>query len=318
MISIVGAGRILCWVLVLIAWFGVSMAPAAYDDIYNGYGGRAAGMGGALTALADDSSAVFWNPAGLANAKHVEVSQMIGNTMLSAAVLPFRYFTIGLSSYLGLNDSKMNKYVLSLGGFVSNRWQIGANINYGYYKKTMYNDSMKAQGIFLDGGVQYNASDSVSIGAIYRPRTRLGLTQPSLDMYYFTSYFDYIVLPSKIGVGAGYRKGQMAVGIGYDLIEEINDRQSMVMEDDYPNSYQSTMKAGMEYGLFKGHLPLRMGINYSFAHDHPNTSGLLNKSIGLGLKLGGFRFDGAFIFEYDKRNNTDAVGGNFSLGWVFY
>ncbi|OGS18547.1 MAG: hypothetical protein A2219_08585 [Elusimicrobia bacterium RIFOXYA2_FULL_50_26] len=57
--------------------------------------------------------------------------------------------------------------------------------------------------------------------------------------------------------------------------EEINDRQSMVMEDAYPNSYQSTMKAGMEYGLFKGHLSLRMGINYSFAHDHPNTSLLM-------------------------------------------
>ena len=49
----------------------------------------------------------------------------------------------------------------------------------------------------------------------------------------------------------------------------------MVMEDAYPNSYQSTMKAGMEYGLFKGHLSLRMGINYSFAHDHPNTSLLM-------------------------------------------
>jgi len=55
MIFMVGSGRIICWVLVLIVWFGVSIVPAAYDDRYNGYGGRAAGMGGALTALVDDS-----------------------------------------------------------------------------------------------------------------------------------------------------------------------------------------------------------------------------------------------------------------------
>jgi hypothetical protein len=31
-----------------------------------GYGARAAGMGGAYTAIADDASAIFWNPAGIA------------------------------------------------------------------------------------------------------------------------------------------------------------------------------------------------------------------------------------------------------------
>jgi hypothetical protein len=44
--------------------------PAEADDfaaafLENGMGGRALGMGGAFTAVADDASAVFWNPAGL-------------------------------------------------------------------------------------------------------------------------------------------------------------------------------------------------------------------------------------------------------------
>src|SRR5512143_3591146 len=35
----------------------------------NGFGARAAAMGGAFVGLADDYTAVFWNPAGLAQLK---------------------------------------------------------------------------------------------------------------------------------------------------------------------------------------------------------------------------------------------------------
>jgi hypothetical protein len=52
----------LCWSLLL---FCLSPAPAsAQPDAPVGV--RATGMGGAFTAVADDASAVFWNPAGLA------------------------------------------------------------------------------------------------------------------------------------------------------------------------------------------------------------------------------------------------------------
>ncbi len=51
--------------------------PASFLLI--GAGARAAGMGGAFTALADESSAVYWNPAGLSLLKKKEFSGMYGS-----------------------------------------------------------------------------------------------------------------------------------------------------------------------------------------------------------------------------------------------
>src|SRR5262245_21643846 len=51
-------------------WIGLALsvcapAPAAAQS-FDSVGTRAAGMGGAFVAVADDASAVYWNPAGLA------------------------------------------------------------------------------------------------------------------------------------------------------------------------------------------------------------------------------------------------------------
>lgn len=43
------------------------------SDVGMGIGARAAGMGGAFVSLADDGSALFWNPAGLAAAKRLQL-----------------------------------------------------------------------------------------------------------------------------------------------------------------------------------------------------------------------------------------------------
>ena len=84
--------------------FGLLLsAPARADDNhYQNFlvGDRAAGMGGAFTAISDDSSGGFYNPAGLAEAPHSSVS-------LSAAVYGYasRLYGVEQLSYESDNSS---------------------------------------------------------------------------------------------------------------------------------------------------------------------------------------------------------------------
>jgi len=70
-------GAILCALVLLCV--GADTAPAAKFAgafMENGGGARALGMGGAFTAVADDPSATFWNPAGLAQTRSRELLVM--------------------------------------------------------------------------------------------------------------------------------------------------------------------------------------------------------------------------------------------------
>lgn len=65
--------RVLCWALIGTLLPGVAAASDVFEKVGTyaaqflkiGVSARATGMGGAFTALADDASASFWNPAGL-------------------------------------------------------------------------------------------------------------------------------------------------------------------------------------------------------------------------------------------------------------
>lgn len=57
---------------------GVCRADVDFSRLYGsdlgmGIGARAIGMGGAFVSIADGASSVFWNPAGLTDAKRLQM-----------------------------------------------------------------------------------------------------------------------------------------------------------------------------------------------------------------------------------------------------
>ncbi len=65
------SNKFLYCLLMLLGWSGFTVFPAAAENytadfLTNGVGGRALGLGGAYVSIADDVTATYWNPAGIA------------------------------------------------------------------------------------------------------------------------------------------------------------------------------------------------------------------------------------------------------------
>lgn len=76
------------------------------SDLGMGVGARAMGMGGAFTAVADDASAVFWNPAGLA--------QLTDNLIFLSADYPGAFSSAGFVYRPPLKALKRHRLALGL------------------------------------------------------------------------------------------------------------------------------------------------------------------------------------------------------------
>ena len=117
---------------VLAAWLAVAAAPApgratVSDQIPAGP--RAIGMGGAFSAVSDDASALFWNPAGLAAVGHQELAGWHANRFDTGIHDDLVSFLLPLSPDLavatdwfhsGFDDGEL--------GFSENRVTLGAGL----------------------------------------------------------------------------------------------------------------------------------------------------------------------------------------------
>ena len=73
--------RVLCgvslaFILLLCPSFSEAATKYAGEFLTLGVGARPLGMGGSFAAISDDSTAAYWNPAGLGNLRHSEISFM--------------------------------------------------------------------------------------------------------------------------------------------------------------------------------------------------------------------------------------------------
>jgi len=276
-----------------LAWAGVGTSGANF--LLLGGGARPLGMGEAYVALADDSSATFWNPAGLPKLVFPEIQYMYNQWFVDVrhsffnAAFPTNYGVFGGSySLLDSGDipgfsgsgspeasfkSQDTALTFSWGRRLNDRFSLGVNLKSISESLANY----QAQSLAADLGCLFELSPKVKLGAALQ-----NVGQPLK----FVS--EQTPLPLTV------RLGLAVTNVRFE------DRQSLTV--DYVNSTGSNpaLNVGGEY-LFREFLALRGGLARSLLR------------AGVGIRASHFGVDYAYLY-HDSLGATHQVSFLYSFG----
>jgi len=238
---------------------------------------RATGMGNAFTAIANDASATYWNPAGMVDVTRTAVS--LEHTFWPADVsldfasavftLPFFPGSVGLTARaLSLDPQKERTVFLPDG--TGKEFDAG-DMSFGLSYAQFFTDKFSAGATvhFIHSGLAEKSVNTyaVDFGLIYRigyRGMRVGMMIQSLGgKVQYDTRDAKIPTMFKVGLSmAAYQRGAHSfLGVG---------------EFAHPSDNTETMNLGAEYS-FNQFFYLRSG--YNFGYDSKGMAG------GLGLKI---------------------------------
>lgn len=279
--------------LVLLAAYGLMPAAALFAEETTAaflkipIGARPTAMGGAFTAVADDVTAVHWNPAGLAQLSKKELGAMHADLFAGTRVdfvgyaHPTRHGTVGLSTvYLSqgsiegrdANRQRTGTFkasdmatALSFGRNIGGSMSLGANIK---VIQSRIADA-SATGVAADVGARLKTGmRGLSLGASV---SNIGQGLRFLD--------DRSKLPLTASAGAALK-----LPFGLTLLADY--RRKVYERKD-------SVSLGTEFDILSG-LSLRAGYLSTAAASSGQVREASGLGAGLGLKLGNFRMDYAF------------------------
>jgi hypothetical protein len=160
------SGKYVIFVLLVLLCFSGEL-PAAFERGGGlGNGARPLGMGGANVAVADELSAIYWNPAGLYQQRRIEVYGMYGNlynnkrqNLFMTVALPHPAdfcFAVSADNKLpdGESDFLEGSYIFTFAlPLVGD--QLAAGLNLKYLRGTEKASETSAAGIGTDFGLLY-------------------------------------------------------------------------------------------------------------------------------------------------------------------
>ena len=182
--------RIMSFVVLLVASLAYSGDYAGDAAVYlrMGLGARAFGMGGAFVGLADDSTAAYWNPAGLIQLEKPEVSLMYSVLSLdrkynflnyakplskdSAIALSIINFGVDKIEERDINRKYLGEFTDSENTLLVSYAKSFKKVSYGGNLKVLYQSmdpsagKKSGEGWGLDAAVLTNPANNVYIGLI--------------------------------------------------------------------------------------------------------------------------------------------------------
>lgn len=267
-----------------------------------GVGERAIGMGGAFCSIADNVTAVYWNPAGLAQLKMRELSAMhlqylvgVKSEYLGYAQPIGKGTLAGQISFLhsksGRRDDKGNTIgefwdyegILTLG---YGRW-LNSVLSLGINLKTIYTrfDTDEASGIAFDIGCLYKTPiEGLGIGIVLQ-NIETGLR--------YTDQSESMALNLKIGTSYRFGRSLIFASDADTFGNKINFR----FGSEY--TYIPVLKWGLR-------IAARIGYKTATISDLGALSGL---SAGMGLGWRAYGMDYAWV-PYGDLGNTHRISLN--------
>ena len=291
--------------IMVLSAFALAEGVGAFETFKNGIGARALAMGGAFVAVADDATAVCWNPAGLAQVMDTRIAGMSTDLFgmdsthqYVGAVTTFANIGIGLgwerASVTGdgvdADGNPTGSFSWDestiLGTLATNIMDIGlAGATAKYYMANGYDGT--ASGFGFDLGLLVNLGDMFTIGVAAIDLGGSAITWDDADTDTISGMYkaglamkladDMLVLAADIDFD-GTEMGDAHLGLEFNVIKELALRGGVVLTDNFQDYYFS---------------------------------------VGGGINVAGLYVDAAYLlqeFEYGETGYTLILSAEFSLG----
>lgn len=300
--------------LTIVIAFNGLVSAATKDDIGTsgaqflklGAGARVAAMGDVFGAVADDSSAIYWNPAGLNQLKKKSVSIMhsmwVGDIAYDwvsyAQPTSFGAFGVGIQ-YLSYGTLKgMDETGLALSNFSPSDFagnisyankigEVGVGLNVKYISCKIKESATAYAG---DIGLMYKMmEDKLALGlAVQNIGTKLKFIDEEEQ------------LPMNIKIGTAYK---------------ISDNWLVAVDANSPNDNAINIGAGTEYN-YKLKDDFMLSGRAGYNTKTKDIDGLKGIAAGLGVGYKDLMFDYAFV-PFGDLGNTHKISCEFKFGSDF-
>ncbi|OYD16779.1 hypothetical protein CH333_02700 [candidate division WOR-3 bacterium JGI_Cruoil_03_44_89] len=321
----------------LYSQFGVSkVGTTAAQFLKIGVGARAVGMGGAFVAVADDATAIYWNPAGVSRlskneAVVIHTSWLAGLRFDFAGVIICtpRWGNIGVGvTSLSMPEMKVRTVEnsegtgemfaagdlalgLSYARCLTDRFSVGINLK--YINQRIWH--MSASTFAVDVGTLFETDfNDMKIGmSILNFGGKIGYSGRDILVYYdfnpdFFGDNDRII--ADLHTDRWSLPLMFRVGISLDVIGNESNTLTLAIDAKHPNDNTESIDLGIEY-IFHKRISLRAGYSSLFLKD---SEGGLTLGGGIRHRFGSYavKLDVAYA-DFGRLQNAKRLSLSFEF-----
>jgi Uncharacterised protein family (UPF0164) len=276
-------------------------------------GARGAAMGGAYTAIANDASSIFWNPAGVALTSggnfFLSQTKWIADINVNAGAITYDggswgFFSASFTSvdwgvFHGTRRAETSAGFEETGDFSPEDWAAGL----GYARRVTDRFSIGGHLRYLHENLGSNLVGTIGSGTEYT--AKMSLLAFDFGTIYYTGFKDLRLAMSlqNFSQEKKYRvdhfplpltfKFGMAMDVTSLLLPETPHSITLSVDAIHPRDYTERLNFGLEYG-FRNMFFLRGGYKTNYDEEDFTVGGGVHYETGglaLGLDYGYLQFD---------------------------